>query len=161
MGKTPFFDEEKVWHKIKYYCSYRERCHFEVETRLFGMGLPKKQVELLICRLIEAGFLNEERFAKIFAGSHFRLKKWGKIKIIAALRQKKLNEALIKTALKEIDTADYTAGLHRLAARKWQSLKNQPIITRQAKTWAYLLQKGYETGVVQQAISVLRTGKEA
>jgi regulatory protein len=161
MGKTPFFGEEKVWHKIKYYCSYRERCHFEVKTRLFGMGLAKKQVEILVCRLIEEDFLNEERFAKIFAGSHFRLKKWGKMKIIAALRQKKLGEPLIKRAMKEIDGSDYTAALHRLAAAKWNNLENEPSIVRQVKTRAYLLQKGYETGAVQQAISVLRSGKEA
>src|SRR4051812_22565633 len=101
MGKIPVLTE-KAWQKIKHYCNYSERCHFEVKEKLYGMGLHKKDVETLICRLIDEGLLNEERFARMFAGGHFRQKKWGKTKIIHALRQKKLGETLIKIALREI-----------------------------------------------------------
>ena len=34
------------------------------------------------------GFLNEERFARAFAGGKFRMKKWGRIKISHALEAK-------------------------------------------------------------------------
>ncbi len=124
------------------------------------MGLPKKQVETLVCRLIEEDLLNEERFAKLFAGGHFRQKKWGKIKIIHALRLKRITEPVIKKALKEIESPDYGASLQRLAAAKWSSLKGQSPITRQAKTSAYLLQKGYEGPLIREVIAAIRTGKE-
>ena len=160
MGKTPFLGEEKAWIKIKHFCNYRERCHFEVKQQLFGMGLAPKQVEMLICRLIEEGLLNEQRFAKMYAGGHFRQKKWGKLKIIQALRLKKVSEPVIKKALNEIETVDYAASLQKLAAAKWASLKGQPYITRQAKTFTYLQQKGYEAAVVREAILAVRDAKE-
>ncbi len=161
MGKTPFLDEEKTWSKIKHYCNYRERCHFEVKQKLFGMGLALKPVEMLICRLIEEDLLNEQRFAKVYAGGHFRQKKWGRLKIIHALRLKKVSEPVIRKALQEIETGDYTASLHKLAAVKWKSLKGQSYITRQAKTGAYLQQKGYEAAAVREALMAIRDTKEA
>jgi regulatory protein len=160
MGKTPYLTAEQAWAKIKYYCNYRERCHFEVKEKLFAMGLAKKDVESLICRLIEENLLNEERFARVFAGSHFRLKKWGRVKIAYALRQKRVSDPVIRLALKEIETPDYTASLQKLAAAKWESLKQEQYINRQAKTSAYLLRKGFEGPAVQQAISELRSRKK-
>lgn len=122
------------------------------------MKLAKKEVEILICRLIEADLLNEERFAIQFAGGHFRQKKWGKQKIRYALRQKRLGENIIQIALNEISTADYNGSLQKLAQTKWMLLKKEQYITRQAKTIAYLQQKGYELPAIQTIISNIRTG---
>ena len=148
---------KEAYPKIKHYCGYRERCHFEVKEKLFGMGLPKKEVESLLSRLIEENFLNEERFAIQFAGGHFRQKKWGKVKIVYALRQKRVGENIIKRALKEIEEGDYTASLQKIALAKWESLKGEHYITRQVKTNAYLLQKGYEAPIIQRIIAEIRT----
>jgi regulatory protein len=122
------------------------------------MKLAKKDVETLICRLIEENLLNEERFAIQFAGGHFRQKKWGKQKIIFALRQKRLGDAIIKKALKEIDGSDYMASLQKLALAKWKILEGEHYLTRQAKTSAFLLQKGYEGPAIQQVIAGIRAG---
>lgn len=149
---------DQAYLKIKYYCGYRERCHFEVKEKLFAMGLPKKGVELLLSRLIEENYLNEERFAIQFAGGHFRLKKWGKVKIAYELRQKRVGENIIKRSLKEIEEADYKASLQKLAFSKWKSLKSEHYLSRQAKTSAYLLQKGYEGLQIQEMITRLRAG---
>jgi hypothetical protein len=49
-----------------------------------------------------------------------------------------------KKGLKEIVQEDYLASLQKLADTKWKSLKGEQYINREAKTNAYLLQKGYE-----------------
>jgi regulatory protein len=125
------------------------------------MKLAKKDVEMLISRLIEENYLNEERYAIEFAGGHFRQKNWGKQKIVYALRQKRVSEPIIKRALKEIDGDDYLASLQKLALTKWKALKGEQYLTRQAKTSAYLLQKGYEGPAIQQVISAIRSGTVA
>ena len=151
MGKTPFISEQ-IWARIRHFCQYRERCHFEVREKLYAMGLFKNQVEPLISKLIEEDLMNEERFARSFARGHFRLKKWGKNKIVYALRQKKISENLIKIALREIEAEDYDASLYRLAIAKWNALAGEQPITRQARTRAYLLQKGYEGAAIGSVI---------
>ena len=49
----------------------------EVKQKLYSLGLLKKEVEELISRLIEEGYLNEERFAILFASGKLRIKGWG------------------------------------------------------------------------------------
>jgi regulatory protein len=71
--------------KIQRYCAYQERSHQEVRNKLYSFGLYSDEVDNLLTDLITDGFLNEERFAKAFAGGKFRMKKWGRIKIVNAL----------------------------------------------------------------------------
>lgn len=124
------------------------------------MGLFKNDVELLLSRLIEENYLNEERFASLFAGGHFRLKKWGRLKISAALQQKRISSYNIRKALNEIDADAYLACLQQLASIKWNSLKTEQWLTRMGKTSNYLLQKGYEPKLVQETIARLRNSNK-
>lgn len=146
---------EQAWQKIKHYCAYQERCHFEVREKLYGYGLPKTAVETLISRLIEEDYLNEARFAAQFAGGHFRLKKWGRVKIVYELKQKRISTTNIKSALKEIDEDDYRASLQKLARTKWLTLKKETPISRRSKTSQYLLQKGYEQELIKEAVGIM------
>jgi regulatory protein len=137
--------KEQALQKLKHYCAYQERCHSEVKEKLYSLGLWKKDVEEAISMLIEENYLNEERFAIQFAGGHFRIKYWGKVKILYALKQKQVGEYCIKKALAAIDEADYQATLEKLAANKWEMLTGEPnIFIRRRKLQDYLMQKGYE-----------------
>lgn len=149
---------DQAWPKIKHFCSYRERCHYEVREKLFGMMLGKKDVDTIVSRLIEDGYLNEERFAIQFAGGHFRQKKWGKVKIVYELRQKRVSETIIKKALKELQGEDYAGTLEKLAQAKWKNLKAEQYLNRQAKTIAYLARKGYEMPMITEVIKKIRSG---
>lgn len=147
---------EQAYQKIKHYCAYQERSHFETKEKLYSFKLYKKDVEELISRLIEENFLNEERFAKAFARGRFNLKKWGRKKIEYELKQKRVSEYNIRKALQEIDTAKYNSVLQKLTEQKWKALKAEQHITRQAKTVNFLLQKGFERNLVIDAVKTMR-----
>lgn len=142
--------------KIKHFCSYQERSHFEVKEKLYGYGLNKLEVETIISQLIEEDYLNELRFAQQFAGGKFRQKQWGKTKIKYELAQKRVSEYNIKKALSEISPTDYTNTLLKLATTKWNALKAEQYINREVKTTNYLLQKGYEHSLIKEVIQKLR-----
>jgi regulatory protein len=147
---------EQALQKLRHYCGYQERCHQEVREKLYSLGLRKPDVEAAVATLIEEDQLNEERFAIQFAGGHFRLKGWGKIKIRYELRQKHVSDYCIKKALTAIDETDYTQSLIRLATRKWETLeKESDLFARRRKVQDYLLQKGYEPDRIAAAIKTL------
>ncbi len=148
---------EQAFQKGKHFCSYQERCHTEVKEKLYGFGLNKQEVEMLLSRLIEEDYLNEERYAQQFAGGKFRMKQWGRIKIKYELKQKKINDYVIKKAFKEIDELDYTTTLKKLTITKWNSLKQEQYINRQVKTTNYLLQKGFELNLIKEAIANIQS----
>jgi regulatory protein len=143
--------------KVQHYCAYQERSHAEVRQKLYGYGLWKDDVEALMAELITDDYLNEERFAIAYAGGHFRLKHWGRIKIRYELRQKQVSDYNIKRGLESIDEDDYLKLLSSLAKEKWNSFNNsdQTDFIRRVKTQAYLIQKGFEAELVQFTIRTL------
>ena len=147
------FTPEKSLPKIKQYCAYQERCHAEVRDKLYSFGLRKPEVEEIISELITENYLNEERFAIHFAGGKFRMKQWGKIKIKQALKAKQLSDYCIKKALKEIDSKEYQKTFQKLAEQKLKTLKSERnIFIKKRKMQDFLLQKGFETQMIQQEL---------
>jgi regulatory protein len=146
--------KEQAWQKIKHYCGYQERCHAEVKEKLYSFGIRKHEVEELISSLIEENYLNEERFAILFAGGRFRLKQWGRVKIKYALKQKRVSDYCIKKALLEIEEDQYGKTLSKLAIQKWKATKGEGInrFAKMSKTTDFLLQKGYEPELIRQEL---------
>ena len=148
------FTPEQAIPKIKQYCDYQERCHAEVREKLYSYGLYKKEVEPIISLLISENYLNEERFAVMYAGGKFRVKQWGKIKIKQALKFKQVSDYCIKKALKEIDDFSYKKTFEKLAEQKLKTLKTEKnIFIKKKKLQDYLLQKGYESGLIGEMVN--------
>ncbi len=140
---------------IKRFCAYQERAQQEVRDKLYEYGMSKDEVEEILSNLISENFLNEERFAVQFAGGHFRIKGWGKVKITHALKQKRVSAYNIKKALQSIDLDAYEKTLEALANKKWNSLKGERGLSKMAKTQAFLYQRGFEPQLIQPILQKL------
>jgi regulatory protein len=147
--------KEQAILSIRHFCAYQERAQQEVRDKLYELGMTTPEVEEILSNLITENFLNEERFAISFAGGHFRIKGWGKLKINHALYQKRVSAYNIKKALKSIDEDDYQAKLYDLATKKWASLKGERGLSRMAKTHAFLHQRGFEPALIQPILQKL------
>ena len=147
--------KEQAILRIRHYCAYQERAQQEVRDKLYELGMTKDEVEEIMSDLIAENFLNEERFAVQFAGGHFRIKGWGKVKIQHALQQKRVSSYNIKIGLKAIDGDAYLKTLEQLATKKWNSLKGERGLSRMAKTYAFLHQRGFEPILYQPIVQKL------
>jgi regulatory protein len=151
-----YFSKEEALQKAKQYCAYQERCHSEVKEKLYSLGMNKKEVDELLSELISDNYLNEERFAIQFAGGKFRIKHWGRIKIKYSLKQKQVSEYCIKKGLSAIDERDYLKTLENLFQQKLKTLKAEKnIFTKKRKLQDHLIQKGFETNLVNKLIAEL------
>jgi len=150
-----YLTKEQALQKLKHYCTYQERSHYEVKQKLYELGVRTNDHDEIIASLIDEDYLNEERFAIQFAGGKFRMKQWGKKKILYALREKKVSDYSIKKALAEINEHDYLVVLKKLAEEKYNLLKDEQHMDRKKKTIDYLIQKGYEYENVNNALSSL------
>ena len=148
-----YLTKEQAIQKLKHYCSYQERSHSEVQQKLWDLGVRKAEHDEIIASLIEDDYLNEERFARQFAGGKFRMKEWGRKKIYYGLKEKGISDYLIKTAMKEINEEAYRKILGGLAEKKYALLKGEQYLVRKKKTIDYLLQKGYEPELVTAVVN--------
>jgi len=141
------------------YCNYQERCHKDVERKLFDMKIVKTAKEVIILHLIEHGFLNEERFSKSFARGKFRIKKWGKLRIIRELKYRDISAYNINIALKEINEAEYYKTFNELAEKRLLQIKETNIYKKKKKLFDYLMYRGWETNMIYNKIAELKSEK--
>ena len=155
MLKRKTLTKEQALQKLRHYCSYQERCHSEVKTKLYQLGINKKLYDEIIAELIQGNYLNEERFAISFARGKFKMNHWGKRKIEFALKEKFISDYCIKKALKQIPETEYREVLEKLATEKYESLKGEQYLVRKKKTIDYLTGRGFEWELVKEALEDL------
>jgi len=96
-------DFTQYLYKLQSYCAYRERCTLEVRRRMEHIAVPVHWRMELLRRLRMEGYVDDARFAEVFARSRFRYHRWGRRKIAMVLRQKEISRAFIRAALAQID----------------------------------------------------------
>jgi regulatory protein len=123
---------------------------------LFELGINKNEHDEMILKLTRENYLNEERFAEAFVVGKFKMKEWGRKKIRYALKEKRVKHDTVEKALEKIDEKDYLEILQKLAKEKYTSLKDEQYLIRKKKTMDYLIQKGYEEGMIKDSLEVLK-----
>jgi len=138
--------------KAAMFCAYQERTQQDVRERLKEWGVLGDDAEEVISELIQQNYLNEERFAKSFAGGKFRVKGWGKRKIKQHLQQRGISGYNLDQAMKEIEPNDYRETLVDLLDKKRRSIRDDnPMIVKQ-KLLRYAISKGYEADLIWQVL---------
>jgi regulatory protein len=147
-----YLTKEQALQKLRQYCAYQERSHYEAEQKLWDLGIRRADHGEIISTLIEEDYLNEERFAKQFAGGKFRMNHWGRKKIYYALKEKKVSDYNIKKAMGDLDEEAYRKTLEDLAEKKYELLEMETEPVRKRKIMDYLLQKGFESELISSVI---------
>lgn len=146
---------QEVKTKLYRYCAYQERCHQEVEQKLRDLGIYGDAAQEVITHLISENFLNEERFAKIYTASKFRLKHWGRLRIVRELEQRNLSRHCIRAGLTEIKEDEYRVSLRALLEKKASLLDLSNIYTLRDRVSKFAIQKGFEPELVWSELKQL------
>jgi len=149
------FTVDEIKKKLEYYCAYQDRCHQEVEKKLKEYRLIPEARELILIHLIQNNFLNEQRFAQSFARGKFRIKKWGRKRIVQELKFREISDYNIKSALKEIDEDDYWKTILEVAMTKNALIKEKNPYLRKQKLYQHLYRKGFESDLIQDVLKDL------
>jgi len=134
--------------KAENICSRQEKCEEDIRRKLIEWDVDEGDRDEIINMLIKNSFIDNSRFAKAFVREKSSISKWGKIKIEFALKQKKINNELIKIALEEIDNTKYDKILEKELIAKLKSIKNQDIYTIKSKLVRFGISRGYENGKI-------------
>ncbi len=145
---------DQIKDKMAKYCLYQDRCHWEVEKKIREFNLIPEAKEEVIFKLISYGFLNEERFVHSFVRGKVNQKLWGRNRLRQELKMRQIAPKLIDQAFKEeIDGDKYWNNLIKLAQKKHDALYSErESMKKTNKIKAFLLYKGYEYDLIQEAI---------
>lgn len=137
-----------VLAKMKQYCAYQERSMYDVKSKLKSFHLQEGIAEKIIVELEKENYLDEARYAKVFASGKLRINKWGKNKIYAALQQKRVPEFFILQGLSEIDEDEYLHVLREVISAKSREIKEPDFDRHNKKVAKFAISKGFEPQLV-------------
>ncbi|TPE45242.1 regulatory protein RecX [Pontibacter mangrovi] len=153
--KKKTYTPKEALIKAAAYCAYQDRTQQEVRDKLYSYGLEPDDVEELIIRLSQEKLIDEERYAQSYVRGKYGLKKWGRRKIMQGLKSKGISDYCIKQGLKEIDFEVYEQNLLQLLEKKNATEKEKNPFARRQKLTYFLMSKGYENDLIQDALKGL------
>jgi len=156
MNSKRVYNIKVATDRLKDYCAIQDRCQWEVIQRMKEWGLLKVTQDHLLEILIQEQYVDEERYSRSFCRGKFRIKKWGRNKIINELKKKRISEPCIINSLKEINNTEYLETLDNLYHKKKESIKEKNHFIKKKKIATYLINKGYESNLVWDKVSELK-----
>lgn len=138
--------------QISGYCAHTERCKTEVAEKLKKLGANADEISATINKLEEENFINEGRYCRGFVHDKLRFSKWGRIKIVYALRMKRVNSADIQSALEQIEEEEYLIILRDLLRAKERTIRARDEYDKQAKLLRFAAGRGFEPELIKRAL---------
>ena len=145
--------DAEALNKVAAYCTLCERCISEVKAKLDAWGIEYSSQTKIIDRLIDEKFIDESRYCSAFVNDKLRFNHWGRIKIQAKLREKRLPRELIAAALGNIDEEEYCNILRTLLANKSREISSDEERKKREKLLRFAASRGFEPSIIMKQMN--------
>ncbi len=145
-------DEKVILEKMRSYCMYQERCIQEIKKKLTRLQVVPKTKSKIINHLIDDGYLNEVRFAKLFIQGKLRIKKWGRIKLNYELRIRGVKKFIIDQEINKISNEDYYEYFNQFSNNKIKTLKGSKEQKKRSFI-NYFTYRGWENNLIYEKLN--------
>lgn len=142
-------------------CSRSEQCSADITAKLIRAGLSQSDTSAIVAYLRANRFINDPRYARMFARHKVVFAGWGPHKIRLALMAKRIPEPVVAEALAAIDPSELRDAAMKAASSKWRSLNPPPdappeeIATARRKVYSFLAGRGFGSDMIRKAIELL------
>jgi regulatory protein len=141
-------------NKAMYLCAEREWCYSDMYKKLTSWGITGDEAVKILNYLIKNKFIDEERYSEAFVNDRFRYNKWGRLKIGAALKMKRVPEDIIRKALSNIDDGEYLDLLKSIIEKHRRNVKAKNQHDLKGKLLRHCLSKGFESHLVYDLLNL-------
>lgn len=146
---------EKAFERAQFLCARQERCSDDIRKKLLQWKVSPANIDKIIQKLKADGFINDERFALMFARDKSKFNKWGPVKIAYALKLKHFSEDVIKSALSEIEFVNDQSHLVEILSKKAKNIKAKSPYDLKVKLIRFAVSRGFDYGQVNKAVVTL------
>jgi regulatory protein len=154
---NPAKARERVFQRAAKLLAAKQRSVEELRERLLeGRGATKQNVDEVIARLRDYGYLDDAKFAQSYASLRLRERPIGRRRLERALWLKKVDEKTVSSALDEVFEATPENELIDRAIAKRIRLRGKPKTREDAKKlFDHLLRQGFEFELVSEKVRAL------
>lgn len=143
---------EQALVRLEELCVKAERCEDELRRKLTLWRIAPADADAIIDSLRARRFLDERRFAAAFVRDRYRFGKWGRRKIVQALRLKRIPGSIIEEGLAQIDADEYLAILAALLRFKAKDMEHPLSFEDKNRLFRFAVGRGFEPDLVANAL---------
>ncbi len=144
---------DKGYDKAIRFLSFRPRSQAEISRYLQDKGYEPEVVEDIIQRLIDKKYLDDETFAQFWLENRSQFKPRGSRALRYELRQKGIDDQVIKTTLSDLDEEELAWAAVQGKLRIWHHL---PPDALQKKVMGFLSRRGFGYDVVRTIVERIK-----
>ncbi len=143
--------ETAAYDRAVRFLGYRPRSVAEVRQHLLEHAVPAAVAEAAIQRLQQAGYLDDEGFARFWVDNRQQFRPRGERALRQELRRKGVDDAIIDAAIARVEVDEEAAAyaLARGRCQRWQSLDRRAFWQ---KGTAFLARRGYAYDVIETVL---------
>ncbi|MDQ0337332.1 regulatory protein [Caldalkalibacillus uzonensis] len=142
-------EKKKIERAGLRYLSYRPRTQSEMRVYLQQKGFDQALIEEVIVKWVGEGYLNDEAFAVQWIEERLSTKHKGRYLLRQELKEKGIDEQVIRSALSRIDHRAEQEACLKLAQKRMKRYEGLEPTKRKHKLFAYLSQRGYPLHVIE------------
>lgn len=146
--KTP----ESALRSLMDRCAKCETATGDALRTLARWGIEPTEQQCILQKLIEEGYIDNRRYAAAFVREKMNLSRWGRYKIEAALRMKRVDKEAIAEAMTQVEPDALQAKLEDQLRRKLRSVKAKNAYDLRGKLLRFGTSLGFDYSAVCEAI---------
>ena len=143
---------DEAFSRLAALCARSEHCEHDMAEKMRQWGLSDEDQAQVMERLVGGRYVDDGRFARAFVNDKLHYTKWGRRKIESALMMKRIDSALIKEVMDEVDDADYVSVLRPLLSQKQHTLRASSDYERRMKLTKFALSRGFTMDIIRQCM---------
>lgn len=145
-------DEKKAISKYSSLCSKSEHCEYDIREKMKKDELDDDAKDRVIDFLVKERYIDNGRYAEIFARDKMRFNGWGEQKIRFELRRRKISEDDIENALSEIEDSDFEEKLRSALESKLRQMKPAEPLKMRASLIRFGASRGFQFDLVANVV---------
>lgn len=136
---------DKAYDRALNYIAIRPRSRWEISDYLKRKKHDNKDIDFILNKLSDSGYVNDESFAQAWVSNRRLLKPISRRKLIMELRQKRVDSSIIEKVLADDETTDIST-LQQVVEKKRRRYPDD------IKLMRYLASQGYNYQDIKYAL---------
>ncbi len=143
-------NRNRAYEKALYLLDYRDRTYVEIKRKLLE-NFPPEAVEYALLKVQELGLIDDENFARRFAGEMINFKNYGKKRVESELYRRGVERDIIEKVLEEFDI-DSVEKIREILSRKFSPIPEDK--KEISKIVNALMRQGYSYSDIKNALNL-------
>ncbi len=144
---------QKYYNACVKFINIRLRCTKEIVNYLKRKGAETEDIEIIIKKLTDKGYLNDERFVEGFIKDKLRFTSMGEYQILAELKNLNISNQIIEKKRYLMDDDIIQEKINKLIEKQIKSNKKLDNYKLRNKIYNYLLRQGYNNSRVISSLN--------